>query len=379
MWIEQLNFQHLRNHAHTVIDCPEGILLLRGENGAGKTTILEAISLLCMTRSFVSTQDRSLIQENETGFSVSGVFSNLGGGSNTIRIDYPSSRQRKTILLNDIPVESASDVIGKFPLVTLSPQHHPILTGGPAERRAFIDIVISQARHSYLLDLIEYRKIIKHRNAILSNEESSPANIRSLLEPWDISFAQLAVRIIKRRKQFLDEFTPFFIHAYEAIAGVGEQSQLRYKSTLDVQSENVDEKLSVDDVIGKMNNVFGQEYRRGTTLLGPHRDDMEIILDGRDVRTQASQGQLKTLLVALKIAEYYYLENQLDEKPIILLDDVFSELDTGRLQSVIQLIEGLGQTFITSVSETAVSVFPHWNESHAILKVESGRVMQYAM
>lgn len=350
------------------------MILLWGENGSGKTSILESISFLCMTKSFVTSMDRNVIQTGKSSFSIEGTFQSDSDTTHTVAIEYPNARQRKNILLDYASITSSAELIGRFPLVTLSPKHQSIVTGSAAERRSFIDMIISQAKHSYLIDLIEYRRIVKHRNALLTNEAFSSHKVFEMLEPWNASFAKLSVRIIRKRREFLVDFSPHCSTLFSGIVGEKEIPSIAYQSDFPFDNA-MDEEALCNDFLQRLAQLFPQEIRRAKTLLGPHRDDLQIMINGRDVRQQASQGQIKSILVALKIAEYYYLEQQLDEKPIILLDDVFSELDTHRLKGVLGLIEHLGQTFITSVNEHAAALFPTLNGARAAFHLEAGSVI----
>lgn len=371
MLLRRLRFRDLRNHASSELECPDGILFLWGENGAGKTTLLEAVSLLCLSRSFVTSADRTLIRLGAGGFSAAGEFRNPAGVSSDVEISYPNARQRKSILLDDAPLASASDLIGRFPLVVLSPQHRPLVQGGPGERRRFVDVILSQSHRAYLLDLMEYQKVLRHRNALLAQEDLSPARLQSLIDPWNQSFAPLAARIAIRRAQFLADFSPAFRKSYAAVSREKEEADLRYAPSIPVDPDTA---ACAADVLRRLESMAGQEFRRGQTLIGPHRDEIDILLNGLDVRQQASQGQGKTVMIALKMAELFYLENVLREKPILLLDDVFSELDRERLAGLLTMVGELGQTFITSVDERAVELFSAIRGTHKIVKVEMGRL-----
>ncbi len=375
MILHRLRISHVRNHGHTEIDCPEGTLLLLGENGAGKTTVLESISLLCSTRSFVTHQDRGLLQKDADAFRVEGVFTTDGGSQHEVVMEYHAEQGRKQIDLDHASLPSASDLIGQFPMVALSPQHRPITAGGPGERRSFIDFIISQVHHAYLMDLIAYRRTLRQRNALLSDMDRRPEEIRTTLDAWDASLAETAVRILRRRHRFIEEFTPYFQTAMQGVIGEREQVALQYRSTADIDPEGDAAPAEYHRLLERR---FNLDLRRGTTTVGPHRDDMDILLNALDVRAQASQGQHKTVLIALKLAEHRYLDSHLDETPILLLDDVFSELDDDRLASVLQQAQGLGQTFITSANAATLNFFAHADNGNRTLKIENGIVKTLA-
>ncbi|MBN1449235.1 MAG: DNA replication/repair protein RecF [Bacteroidetes bacterium] len=375
MILQRLRISHVRNHGYTEIDCPEGTLLLLGENGAGKTTVLESISMLSSTRSFVTRQDRGLLQKDAAAFRLEGSFLSDSGSHHDITMVYNAELGRKQITLDHSPLAAASDLIGQFPIVALSPQHRPITAGGPGERRSFVDFIISQVHHSYLMDLIDYRRILRQRNALLADMERRPQEIRATLEAWDRSLAESAVRIMQRRQQFIDEFTPYFRQAMQSVIAEREQVTLHSRNTADIDSAAED---SVESYLAQLQRRFHADLRRGTTTIGPHRDDMDILLNGLDVRAQASQGQHKTVLIALKLAEHRYLDAHLDETPMLLLDDVFSELDDERLASVLHLAQGLGQTFITSANTATLEYFAHAENGNRTLRIADGKVTALA-
>ena len=375
MILNRLRFFQLRNHGHTEIACPEGTLLLLGENGAGKTTVLEAVSYLCSSRSFVTHQDRSLVQQNMDGFRVEGRFTTVGGSQHDVSVTYDAAQGRKQIELDHAPLPAASDLIGRFPVVALSPQHRPITAGGPGGRRGFIDFIISQVHHAYLMDLIAYRRALRQRNALLSDLERRQEEVRATLDAWDASLADTAVRIMRRRRDFIAEFIPYFQRAMEGVIGLREQVTLHYRSTADI---DVDAEDAAAQYHTRLSRRFTQDLRRGTTGIGPHRDDIDVMLNGLDVRAQASQGQHKTVLIALKLAEHRYLDAHLDEAPILLLDDVFSELDDDRLAHVLALVHDVGQTFITTANAATLQHFAHALDSNMTLRVEDGAVTAMA-
>ncbi len=375
MILNRLRISNLRNHGHTEIECPEGTLLLLGENGAGKTTVLEAISLLCTSRSFVTHQDRSLLRREADRYQIEGWFTSTTSSRRSVSLVYDTDPGRKQIEMDNALLPAAADLIGAFPLVALSPQHRPITAGGPGERRSFMDFIISQLHHVYLMDLIAYRRALRQRNALLADSDRRPADVRSTLEVWDASLAESAVRILRRRHRFVEEFVPYLLEAMRSVIVQREEVALRYISSMEIDPFA---ETATDLYRERLALRMDTDIRRGTTTSGPHRDELEILLNGLDVRAQASQGQHKTVLISLKLAEYRYLHTHLDEPPILLLDDVFSELDDERLANVLQLVDGLGQTFITSANHATLRFFPQGKAQNMTLRLENGVVRELA-
>jgi DNA replication and repair protein RecF len=180
---------------------------------------------------------------------------------------------------------------------------------------------------------------------------------------------------MKRRNAFITEFIPYFQRSMHGVIGDREQVTMQYRSTADVNTEDGDAVTAYRALLARR---FSLDLRRGSTTIGPHRDDVDILLNGLDVRAQASQGQHKTVLISLKLAEHRYLDTHLDEPPILLLDDVFSELDDDRLANVLQLVGGAGQTFITSANAATLQHFAHGPADSLILRIEAGKVTQLA-
>ncbi|MBR9978247.1 MAG: DNA replication and repair protein RecF [Bacteroidetes bacterium] len=371
MILNRLRIANLRNHQGTSIECPEGTLLLLGENGAGKTTVLEAISLLSTSRSFVTHQDRSLLRKEAAQYRVDGNFTSTSSSKRCVAITYDTEMGRKQIEMDNALLPTAADLIGLVPTVALSPQHRPITAGGPGERRAFMDFIISQLHHTYLLDLLAYRRALRQRNALLSDHDRRPSDIRATLEAWDASLAEVSLRILRARERFVIEFLPYFRESMRDLTPSNEVIALRYLSSAGVDPSAAD---AVDAYRQVLVERLEADLRRGSTTIGPHRDELEILLNGFDVRAHASQGQHKTILIALKFAEYRYVDAHLDEVPILLLDDVFSELDDDRLANVLHLVGKLGQTFITSANQAIFHAFPRNNGQNMTLRIDSGVV-----
>jgi DNA replication and repair protein RecF len=375
MVLTALRITNARNHRSSALSCPPGVIVLCGENGAGKTTMLEAVSLLCATRSFVTSNDRNMITAGEDNLRVEGDFLSDTGSRHTVSYEFPAFQSRRLLTMDNAVLSSPSDLFGRFPIVTLSPLQREITAGGPAERRSFVDFVISQVHRSHLLDLIEYRKILAQRAALLSDSMLSMHRIRDLLEPWNHTCAEHAVRISRRRLDFLETFEPCFHRIYPAIVEQDEMPSFRYAAAGGIDYRAAD---AADAVLGRLVSDFENDYRRRSTGAGPHRDDIEILLNGLDARSRASQGQHKSILVAMKIAEYDWLREQLEETPILLFDDVFSELDNGRLAGTLRLLTTAGQVFVTTANESIVEHLPGSEMTRTVFRVRNGSILHGA-
>jgi DNA replication and repair protein RecF len=349
MRLRRLSFKNLRNHPRTDLEAAEGVNVITGLNGEGKTTILEAIAICTLTRSFVGTQDAYLLKRGEKTFDA--MIDGMSDYSAPHRIEvHYDAGIGKSITLDGSPAANAAQVIGTAPTVVLSPDLKAITNGAPSERRRFIDMVISQAKRRYLEDLMQYRRILKQRNALLAMARKNGRSLdRALIEPWDEGLIERAAHLMHEREIFIREFQPIFKATAAEVATGADEVEINYAP--DAVREPLGSVADYRDALWlRSQQVWAEEQRRGTSLFGAHRDDLRMEINGGDVRVSASQGQHKTLLIGLKIAEFHYLAAQCAETPIILLDDIFGELDARRAERVYDLTRNLAQTFITVAS-----------------------------
>jgi DNA replication and repair protein RecF len=288
-------------------------------------------------------------------------------------VAYEHAEKTKEFFINRTRVEKFSDVVGQFPVVVLSPESGAITTGGPADRRRFLDFVISQSSKVYLEDLLEYRRVLRQRNKVLFDSKVSRTDATDLLEPWNEELVDRGTRIVHRRHAFLEELQPLVTESYASIAGGTERPMMTYEPSVDGK-ESTSEEAIKQGFLSELKRKAGEEKRFGITLVGPHRDEVTLEINNLGVRSHASQGQHKTLLIALKVAEFLYLQNKRNEKPILLLDDIFTELDAHRAKRLLALTNSVGQSFISTTSD---SVFPtefNWANANKRFVVHRGTV-----
>jgi DNA replication and repair protein RecF len=350
MKFREVRLRNFRNHEETEIGCAPGRNVFLGNNGEGKTNILEAISYLCLTKSFYASTDATAVQFGQQGFTVGATALSDIDVSYKIDVSYSKETREKKIAVNNGTVEDKSSVIGMFPVVVLSPENANVTSGTPADRRRFIDVVISQSNKSYLQDLMEYRRILRQRNRILFEAKGAQRATQDLLEPWNENLINRGAQISHRRAKFVEEFTPYLIGAYTEIAGKEEEPSIIYDSSIKTDSSQTPEQERL--LFRKqLEQQQVEEQKLGTTLVGPHKDELVFEINGVGLKAFASQGQHKTFLVALKVAEFFYLHERCQETPVLLLDDVFSELDSPRSEKLLSMTGNLGQTFITATDE----------------------------
>lgn len=353
-----ITLTNLRNHGATALsELSERINVLAGPNGAGKTSVLEALSLTTVTKSFTTHTDAVLIRKGQSRLEAQTAF--VSDLDVPMRVDVSvelGPPLKKSIFVNSERLRSAAELVGRAPVVVLTPDDKSITSGSPGDRRRFLNMVLSQASRSYLDDESEYRKALKHRNAVLTDARTQGRNLASteaLLHPWTELVIKHGARIMARRSAFTKEFGIHLVEAYQALSEQRESPSIRYLPMGDVSDR--DESMNISDLDSILRTSAAawarDELRRGTTLFGPHRDEVAIEINaGQEARLYASQGQHKTLLVAMKVAEYEYLREATQETPIMLLDDVFSELDARRAALLIEYTQqpSFGQTFITT-------------------------------
>ena len=270
-------------------------------------------------------------------------------------------------------VERPSAMIGMFPVVILSPEKNAITFGSPADRRAFLDLVISQASRSYLETLLEYRKVLKQRNKILYDIKFRKIERDREIDPWDEELVRLGSIIMGKRIVFLEEFTPSVLEAYRQLTSAEEIPQFQYVPSFELLGTQ--NETNIKTLFEKaIKNRFYDERKIGHSLIGPHRDECVFKINGMDLRSYASQGQHKTFLIALKLAEFFYLKECCKETPILLLDDVLSELDQERASKLLELSGKLGQSFVTTTDITAFAQLHHQGFSPRLFYVRQGSI-----
>ncbi len=373
MRIRSIQLRNFRNHKATTVQCGEQSNVFVGENGEGKTSILEAISFLCLTKSFYAGSDTNAVQVGEESFDVTGELFLDKGVEYRVALGYNSADKEKTFLVNKSSLEKLSAAIGMFPVVALAPENGAITAGAPSERRKFLDLALSQSSKSYLVDLLEYRRVLRQRNKILLDAKFSRQDPTPLLEPWNESLISHGSKIALKRMSFVEEFNPYVTRVYAEIAGGAEKPGIVYQSALlrpDGKRDEVEQLFR-----SRLASSAHEEQRTASTVVGPHRDDLQMKVNDMDMRQFASQGQHKTFLVALKIAEFNYMKDVCRETPVFLLDDVFSELDEHRSQRLIQATQSLGQTFITTTDKKLFEHAYPWTEQHRKFFVKHGTVL----
>jgi DNA replication and repair protein RecF len=379
MILRSLRLRSFRAHVETAVRFAPKVNLLYGANGAGKTNVLEAIHYLCLSKSFLASRDTYALRKGSPYFEVKGCFEKKGGAEGEsarereARLVYVPGEGKK-LFLGGAPLDRLADVVGRLPVVVFSPEDIALTAEGPSERRKFVNNILSQEQPAYLDDLMKYRRARRQRNEVLSQYkkrgQSPPAH---LVEPWTEELVALGSRIVHRRRQFLQTFTGFLEKAYAQVESATERPTVEYDTIADLAAEATPEDIA-DAFRDALERTRRGEERRGRTLVGPQRDELVFRLGDLGVRRYGSQGQHRTFGMALKLAQYFYLQDRLEEAPLLLLDDAFGKLDAERTAAFLDLLtsDQVGQSIVTATERSSFeAAVPFGDDAHRALRVAS--------
>ncbi|MEO8148146.1 MAG: DNA replication/repair protein RecF [Bacteroidia bacterium] len=364
MFLKSISLLNFKNYAEVSVQLIDGINIFTGNNGSGKTNILDAVHYLSMCKSYFTPNDIQNIKHDETFAVINGEFI-LNDSVDQIFCSI-RKEQKKVFKLNSEEYSKLSEHIGSFPVVMIAPQDHELITEGSDERRKFIDSIISQVDHIYLDDLIKYNKFISQRNALLKQSSRTGNGDYSLFEYYDLQIATLGSSIYEKRKQFFLTFEKLFQQSFNYITSNTENVSISYVSQL---NEN-----SLADLL-KAN--FNRDLILEYTSAGIHKDDIEFKINDFTVKRYGSQGQQKTYTTALKLAQFEFISITKKMKPIVLLDDIYDKLDDLRVSKLMQMVNEhkFGQVLITDTNETRIKkIFDELKVSVNCFKVQNGTI-----
>lgn len=342
MRFTRLKLQHFRNYPSLDLELHPGITVLHGANGSGKTNLLEAMHLLSLGRSHRTQQDREMVAADSETATVLGYTRRLDGMHEVEIQLLPHQKPQKKVLLYRKPAQRISDLMGHATVVMFSPEDIRIVRDGPAARRRFVDMQLSQIRPGYIRILKNYLGVLESRNALLKEHKLfGVPDFINQLDTWDEQLAQATAPLVRARRWFLDELSRSAAEQYAAISeNASEPFALQYVGSL----------AKADDpakaMLEGLHRARREDMQRMYTTFGPHRDDAAMLLCGRDLRAFGSQGQLRTAVLSMKLGEIRLIENEMGEPPTLLLDDVFSELDVRRRSALLRSTEGI-QTLLS--------------------------------
>ena len=366
MILKQLSLVNFKNYSDVTLHFSPKMNCLVGNNGMGKTNILDAIHYLSFCKSFFNPVDSQNIKHGEGFFVIQGTYDRNGERS---EVYCGQKRNQKKVFKHDKKeYERLSEHIGMYPLVMISPADAEIINGTSEVRRKFIDGIISQYDKIYLEKLIAYNQVLKQRNALLKQFWESRSFDTVTLEIWDEQLVIHGKGILQIRTGFLKEFIPLFNKHYAHISESKEQVSVEYESS-------VGEKDYKTAILTAMERDRVLHY----TTVGPHKDDLDFTSNGFSLKKFASQGQQKSFLLALKLAQFEFIKNKKNTKPLLLLDDVYDKLDETRFRKLIELVSGndFGQVFITDTHPERIrDLFAFNHIDKKIFLVDTGIVQE---
>ena len=362
-FLEQLHLTYFKNYEDANFVFSPQVNCLVGENGSGKTNLLDAIYFLALSKSAFHNQDALSVQHEADFFILDGTFINQGKAT---QITCSLQRGQRKVLMSDKKTyERMSEHIGRFLVVLVAPNDTDLIRGGSEERRRFFDGVLSQLNAEYLSEYLQYNKLLLQRNGLLKLFAEQNYFDNELLETYNEPLLRLARRIFEKRRDFMVEYLPLFIKYYAYLSESREAVEIVYES--EVGS-------------GEFERDFRQNRQRDLhahrTQKGIHKDDFVFEIGGVALRKFGSQGQQKTFVLALKLAQYELLETQKQQKPLLLLDDIFDKLDDRRIQKLIQMMDDqcFGQTFITDARpERTQKLLEHCKAEVRFFEIKQGR------
>ncbi|MEH2415564.1 DNA replication/repair protein RecF [Nostoc sp.] len=371
MYLKTLNLRQFRNYQDQKVEFTAAKTILVGNNAQGKSNLLEAVELLATLRSHRMGRDRDLVQEGEVIAQIHATLERQTGVSDltlTLR-----RNGRRSVALNGESIRRQMDFLGVLNAVQFSSLDLELVRGGPEGRRNWLDTLLIQLEPVYAHILQQYNHVLRQRNAFLKRhvETLNATSLDSELAVWDAQLATIGTRVIRRRDRAIQRLAPIANAWHSSISGSTEILQIKYLPNIPLEDNHPEEVQQA--FLAKIQQRAIAEMHQGTTLVGPHRDEIELTINQTPARQYGSQGQQRTLVLALKLAELQLIEEVVKEPPLLLLDDVLAELDLSRQNQLLDAIQDRFQTLITT---THLGSFDsQWLKSSQILFVKAGEII----
>lgn len=365
MVLQRLSILNYKNITEAELTFSPKVNCFIGQNGMGKTNVLDAIFFLSFCKSCANPIDSQCVQHDKDFFVLQGYYVQDNGEQEEYYCGLKRGR-KKSFKHNKKEYQRLSDHIGRAPLVLISPADSELILGGSEERRRFMDMVISQYDKEYMLSLMKYQQALQQRNSLLKQEQEPDPELLSL---WEEMMAMTGQVVYQRRKEFIADFVPIFQQYYQEISQNREQVDLRYTSHGDR-----------GDLLPIIQQGRQKDRIMGYSLHGVHKDDLEMLLGGYALKKEGSQGQNKTYLIALKLAQFSFLKHLTGSvTPLLLLDDIFDKLDSSRVEQIVRLVAGdsFGQIFITDTNRDHLDeILARIGQDYTLFQVENGQLKQ---
>ncbi len=364
MYLKNITLINYKNIKQAELQLNSGINCFVGNNGVGKTNLLDSIYYLSYCKSCFNSIDSQLVNSGESFFVIQGEY-NRGGSQEHIYAGFKQN-EKKQFKRNKKDYQRLSEHIGFLPLVMISPNDDRLITEGGEQRRKYIDSVVSQFDKSYMEHILRYNRALLQRNSLLKSKKGSRSNLNSLLDVWDEQLVVSAKVIYEKRLKFIEELIPVFQEYYSYISNDKEKVSVLYKSH-----------LQDDDYELQLKANYERDVILGHTSKGVHRDDVEFLLDDLAIKKVGSQGQIKTFFIALKLAQYDFLQKNCNFSPILLLDDMFDKLDSKRGSQLVKLVskDAFKQIFITDTQyDRLAEIVEQTGKDYTFFYVEDGEI-----
>ncbi|MCF6170755.1 MAG: DNA replication/repair protein RecF [Bacteroidales bacterium] len=365
MYLQKLRLSNFKNYKEAELTFSDKINCFVGDNGSGKTNILDAIYYLSFCKSCFNSVDTQNILHEAAFFAVHGTYHNQENTDD--KVSCVQKRQaKKKFSFNKENYKRLADHIGRIPLVMISPYDRDLIKDGSEARRKYIDGVIAQFDKVYLNNLLEYNKVLLQRNTLLKSFFEGGYFDEVSLEIWNEKLVSLGQQLFKTRIAFLNEFNPLFNEYYQYLSGGNEKVEIVYESQLNL--------MPLNDLLKQ---ALGKDRMLRYTTTGIHKDDLLFKMDAYPVKKYGSQGQQKSFVIAIKLAQFEYTRRIRKFKPILLFDDIFDKLDDKRVQQIVHLVSenNFGQVFITDTQKKRIAaIFREINIDHKVFEVKAGKV-----
>ena len=369
MYLKTLQLRQFRNYQDQRVEFLAPKTILVGNNAQGKSNLLEAVELLATLRSHRMTRDRDLVREGEP---IGQITATVERQTGLIDLSLTVRRNgRRTVALNSEALRRQLDFLGIINAVQFSSLDLELVRGGPEQRRGWLDTLLIQLEPIYAYLLQQYNQVLRQRNAFLKrSQESEVRSQNAELTLWNVQLATTGSRVTRRRSRAIERLAPIAQAWHASISGSTEILQVKYAPNVSLEQNHPEEVQRA--FLEKIEQRAVAEQHQGTTLVGPHRDEIELTINQTPARQYGSQGQQRTLVLALKLAELKLIEEVIGEPPLLLLDDVLAELDPSRQNQLLDAIQDRFQTLITT---THLGSFDsHWLNASQILSVQAGQI-----
>ncbi len=370
MILNSLQLYQFRNYEQIELAFDSPVNLFIGQNAQGKTNLLESIYALALSKSHRTHKDKELIRWGAKQARISAEIEKKYG---PCRLDLLLASSGKRAKINGLEQKKLSDFIGTLNVVMFAPEDLDIVKGAPGIRRRFMDMEIAQVEPRYLYHLTRFQKVLQQRNLYLKQQRDPNAIDLGMLEVWDRQLAEHGSKIMKKRQNFISKLQIVAAQIHDSITEGKERLKIVYQPS--VESEDfADETVLFERFMLKLSQIRMQEIRRGITLAGPHRDDILFYINDKEAGTYGSQGQQRTTALSVKLAEIELMKDEIGEYPVLLLDDVLSELDRSRQMRLIETFKDKVQTFITATEIDSID--KNRLGDARIFRVVDGRVLK---